>query len=93
MQRFEFLARFSRNRGALVGACLILVVALMAVFASVFFPTDPLRIVGLPELWPGEDPEFPAGPRQDPRNGVVMAGVAVENDGDLFVFGHKALLI
>ena len=41
----------------------------------------------------GEDPEFPAGPRQDPRNGVVMAGVAVENDGDLFVFGHKALLI
>ena len=41
----------------------------------------------------GKDPEFPAGPRQDPRNGVVMAGVAVENDGDLFVFGHKALLI
>ena len=41
----------------------------------------------------GKDPEIPAGPRQDPRNGVVMAGVAVENDGDLFVFGHKALLI
>ena len=59
--RFEFIARFARNRGALVGACLILVVALMAVFASVFFPTDPLRIVGLPELWPGEDPEFPLG--------------------------------
>ena len=61
MQRFEFLGRFARNRGALVGACLILVVALMAVFASVFFPTDPLRIVGMPELWPGEDPEFPLG--------------------------------
>ena len=46
--RFEFIGRFARNRGALVGACLILVVALMAVFASVFFPTDPLRIVGPP---------------------------------------------
>ena len=24
-------------------------------------PTDPLRIVGTPELWPGEDPDFPLG--------------------------------
>ena len=61
LPRFEFVGRFSRNRGALIGACLMLIVALMAVFASVFFPTDPLRIVGLPELWPGEDPEFPLG--------------------------------
>ena len=46
MARFEFLGRFARNRGALVGACLILLVALVAVLAPLVFPTDPLRIVG-----------------------------------------------
>ena len=61
MARFEFLGRFARNRGALIGACLILLVALMAVLAPLVFPTDPLRIVGMPELWPGEDPAFPLG--------------------------------
>jgi len=61
MARFEFLGRFSRNRGALIGAGLILLVALTAVLAPLFFPTDPLRIVGAPELWPGEDPDFPLG--------------------------------
>ena len=33
----------------------------MAVLAPLVFPTDPLRIVGAPELWPGEDPAFPLG--------------------------------
>ena len=59
--RLEFVSRFSRNRGALVGAGLILLVAIVALLAPVFFPTDPLRIVGTPELWPGEDPDFPLG--------------------------------
>src|SRR5256885_15678764 len=57
----DFLGRFSRNRGALVGALVILLVALVAVLAPAFFPKDPLRIVGPPELWPGEDPDFPLG--------------------------------
>jgi len=57
----DFLSRFSRNRGALVGALVILLVALIAVLAPVFFPTDPLRIVGPPELWPGDDPDFLLG--------------------------------
>ena len=35
--------------------------ALTAVLAPLFFPTDPLRIVGAPELWPGDDPDFPLG--------------------------------
>ena len=52
MARFEFLSRFTRNRGALLGAVLILLVALMAVLAPLLYPTDPLRIVGAPELWP-----------------------------------------
>ena len=33
MARFEFFGRFARNRGALVGACVILLVALIAVLA------------------------------------------------------------
>ena len=61
MQRFEFISRFARNRGALIGAVLILVVALAALLAPLVFPVDPLRIVGQPELWPGEDPDFPLG--------------------------------
>jgi len=61
MKRFEFLGRFARNRGALVGAVMILVVALTAVLASLIFPVDPLRIVGPPELWPGDEPDFPLG--------------------------------
>lgn len=61
MARFEFLGRFARNRGALLGAGLILLVAVIAVLAPLFYPTDPLRIVGAPELWPGEDPDFPLG--------------------------------
>jgi peptide/nickel transport system permease protein len=57
----DFLGRFSRNRGALVGGLVILVVALLAVAAPLLFPADPLRIVGPPELWPGEDPDFLLG--------------------------------
>ncbi|HTR84751.1 MAG TPA: ABC transporter permease [Reyranella sp.] len=60
-ERFAFLGRFARNRGALAGAVIIGLVALAALLAPVFFPTDPLRIVAAPELWPGEDPAFPLG--------------------------------
>ncbi len=57
----DFLGRFARNRGALIGAFVILLVATTAILAPLFYPTDPLRIVGAPELWPGEDPAFPLG--------------------------------
>jgi peptide/nickel transport system permease protein len=57
----DFIVRFARNRGALGGAVVIALVALLAMLAPVLFPTDPLRIVGPPELWPGEDPAFPLG--------------------------------
>jgi peptide/nickel transport system permease protein len=39
----------------------ILLVALVAILAPAFFPKDPLRIVGPPELWPGDDPDFLLG--------------------------------
>ena len=54
----DFLGRFSRNRGALIAAVVILLVAAIALLAPLLFPTDPLRIVAQPELWPGEDAEF-----------------------------------
>ena len=47
MERLAFLARFSRNRGALVGALVVLGVALLAVLAPLIFPADPLRIVAV----------------------------------------------
>ena len=61
MKRFEFINRFARNRGALIGAIVILGVAIVALLAPLVFPTDPLRIVGVPELWPGEDADHPFG--------------------------------
>ncbi|MFO1082269.1 MAG: ABC transporter permease [Reyranellaceae bacterium] len=72
MPRFDLLTRFARNRGALVGALVILGVALLAVIAPLLFPTDPLRIVGAPELWPGEDPEFPLGTDSLGRDMLAM---------------------
>jgi peptide/nickel transport system permease protein len=68
MKRFDFLGRFARNRGALAGAVVILVVALAAVLAPLLFPVDPLRIVGQPEQWPGADPDFPLGTDSIGRN-------------------------
>ena len=61
MRRFAFLSRFARNRGALIGAVLIVCVAILALLAPFLYPTDPLRIVGQPELWPGEDPRHLLG--------------------------------
>src|SRR5258708_1148599 len=70
--RLEFVGRFARNRGALIGAVLILVVAPVAVLAPLLFPADPLRIVGAPELWPGEDPDFPLGTDSLGRDMLAM---------------------
>jgi peptide/nickel transport system permease protein len=73
MDRFDFARRFARNRGALIGFVVIVVVALMALLAPELFPTDPLRIVGQPELWPGEDAAFPLG--TDSLGRDVLAGL------------------
>jgi len=61
MDQSAFLGRFSRNRGALGGAVVILMVASGGLLAPALFPTDPLRIVAAPELWPGQDPALPLG--------------------------------
>ena len=33
--------------------------------------------------------KFTAGSCQNPRNGIVMTGIAVENDGDFLKFRHR----
>ena len=53
------LRRFARNRGALFGA--IVVVLAVAVAAPAYYPRDPLRIVGRPEIWPFVNARFPLG--------------------------------
>jgi peptide/nickel transport system permease protein len=72
MARFAFLGRFARNRGALVGAILLAGVALTALLAPLFYPTDPLRIVAQPELWPGEDAAYPFGTDSLGRDMLAM---------------------
>lgn len=57
----DFLRRFARNRAALVGFLLIIVVAVLAITAPILFPRDPLRIVGRPELWPFQNWRYPLG--------------------------------
>ncbi|MEN5065877.1 ABC transporter permease [Achromobacter aegrifaciens] len=60
-RRASFAARFARNRGAVAGAALLVLVAFLAVGAGWLYPTDPLRIVGAPEIWPFESWRHPLG--------------------------------
>jgi peptide/nickel transport system permease protein len=55
------LRRFARNRAAVVGALVVLVTIGVAIVAPFYYPRDPLRIVGRPELWPFTNPRFPLG--------------------------------
>ena len=57
----NFLGRFGRNRAALLGLFVILVVAGFALAAPSLFPRNPLRIVGRPEIWPFLTARFPLG--------------------------------
>ena len=50
--------RFARNRGSLLGAIVLLLVAMLAILAPLLSAADPLRIVAPSELWPGEDPRY-----------------------------------
>lgn len=56
-----FAVRFARNRGAVAGALVLLLVALVAVTADWLYPVNPLRIVGAPEIWPFESWRYPLG--------------------------------
>jgi peptide/nickel transport system permease protein len=57
----DFARRFARNRAALVGFVLVVVVIGIALAAPWMFPRNPLRIVGRPEIWPFTTWRYPLG--------------------------------
>lgn len=65
--------RFSRNRAAVLGLVLFILVVAIAVFADFITPGDPLRRVGDPLTWPFVNAATPLGTDQLGRD--IMAGI------------------
>ena len=57
----QFCRRFARNRAAVGGLVVLLLILVMAGLADVIFPEDPWDMVAQPLLWPGQDPEYLLG--------------------------------
>jgi peptide/nickel transport system permease protein len=57
----NFLARFARNRGALIGLAILIVVVAFAVIAPSLYPQSPWRMVGRPFMAPFALERFPLG--------------------------------
>ena len=55
------LARFARNRGALVGLAVLLLIVLAAALAPVLYPSSPWRMVSRPFMAPYALERFPLG--------------------------------
>lgn len=68
------LRAFIRNPSAMTGLIILLVIFLMAIFAKQLFAGDPLDMVGMPLVWPGQDGAFPLG--TDSLGRDVAAGIA-----------------
>lgn len=64
---------FLRNPAGVAGIVLLLLMFLMALTASLFFPDDPLDMVAQPLLRPGQDPHYPLG--TDSLGRDVIAGL------------------
>ncbi|MEN5083759.1 ABC transporter permease [Bosea sp. TWI1241] len=57
----NFISRFARNRGALIGLAILLVVVVFAVVAPMLYPQSPWRMVGRPFMAPFMMERFPLG--------------------------------
>ena len=55
------VARFFKRRSALVGACFLAVVAIVAIIGPWLRPGDPWEMAGMPLVWPGAEEGFPLG--------------------------------
>lgn len=73
IRRDRKLRAFLRNPTFVAGVAILAVFVLLALFADVLFPGDPLDMVGPPVLWPGQDAEFPLG--TDSLGRDVLAGL------------------
>ena len=69
-----FLRLFSRNRGAVFGTIVLMVVVLVGVFCSVMFEQSPWMMVAQPLMLPFEDAQFPLGTDMLGRD--IAAGLA-----------------
>lgn len=70
----DFWKRFSRNRGAVVGMAILVVVVLVAILAPILFPQSPWRMVQRPFLPPLDMDAYPLG--TDALGRDVLAGLA-----------------
>ena len=61
LARNSLIGRFGRHYPAVAGLFLLALVVAMALLAPVLFPQGPWRMVGRPQLWPGQNPRFPLG--------------------------------
>lgn len=68
-----FLKRFARNRGAVIGLLILIVVIAFALLATWLYPQSPWRMVGRPFLAPFVMERFPLGTDTLGRN--VAAGL------------------
>lgn len=68
------LRAFLRNPSAMIGLIILLAISLMAIFAEQLFAGDPLDMVAMPLLWPGQEAAYPLG--SDSLGRDVAAGIA-----------------
>lgn len=89
-----FLQRARRSRAFMLGMFLLAVLILMAISADVFYPTDPLDIVGPPSLWPGANASFPLGTDMLGRDmaAIVFHGSRVSLTIGVFAAGIAILV-
>ena len=73
MSEQSFWQRYRRNRAALFGFGLFVIVVLAGFFGPVLYQTDPWAFVTRPFLWPGDRTDFPLG--SDYMGRDVLAGL------------------
>lgn len=73
MNTGQFWKSFARNKAALIGGIVFLLVLLVALLGPLLYPQNPWEMAGLPAMWPGEDPEFPLG--TDALGRDVLSGI------------------
>lgn len=82
-----FIVRFARNRGGVFGVVVLLLVVVAACIAPVLAPEGPLRMVALPQVWPGADQRYPLGTDALGRN--LLAGM-LHGAGTTLIIGLAA---